>query len=130
MQRDVYSGRLKLNGEEHLETLRAAYNYALSLSNLKRFKEAKAQFHKMFPVARRVLGESQLTLQMRWSYAEALFRDAGATLDDCREAVNTLEDTAQSARRVLGGAHPDVEGIETSLKNSRAVLRAREMRQS
>ena len=28
MQRDVYSGRLKLNGEEHEETLRAANNYA------------------------------------------------------------------------------------------------------
>jgi hypothetical protein len=126
MQRDVYSGRLKLNGEEHLETLRAAYNYAVSLSNLKRFKEAKAQFHKMFPVARRVLGESQLTLQMRWNYAEALYQNAGATLDDLREAVATLEDTERTARRVLGGAHPDVLAIEKSLRNSRAALDTRE----
>ena len=30
----------------------------------------------------------------------------GATLDDLREAVTTLEDTERIARRVLGGAHP------------------------
>ena len=28
MERDVYRGRLKLNGEEHEMTLRAAFNYA------------------------------------------------------------------------------------------------------
>ena len=50
----------------------------------------------------------------------------GATLEDLREAVNTLEETAQTARRVLGGAHPTATGIETSLRNSRAMLRARE----
>ena len=33
-------------------------------------------------------------------------RDPGATLDDLREAVATLEETAPTARRVFGGAHP------------------------
>ena len=50
----------------------------------------------------------------------------GATLDDFREAVETLEDTARTARRVLGGAHPTVEGIESCLRNARALLRARD----
>ena len=31
LRRDVYSGRLKLNGEEHRKTLIAAYNYAITL---------------------------------------------------------------------------------------------------
>ena len=62
---------------------------------------------KTVPVARRVLGERHdLTLRMRWHYAMALYKDAGATLDDLREAVATLEDTERTARRVLGGAHP------------------------
>ena len=56
----------------------------------------------------------------------ALYRDNAATLDDLREAVTSLEDTARIARRVLGGAHPLVEGIEVSLQNSRAALCARE----
>ena len=51
---------------------------------------------------------------------------AGATLDDLREAVTTLEETERTMRRVLGGAHPLTTGIEGSLQNARAALRARE----
>ena len=60
------------------------------------------------------------------NYAVALYRDPSATLDDLREAVTTLEDTARIARRVLGGAHPVTEEIEGDLENARAELRARE----
>ena len=63
---------------------------------------------------------------MRWNYATALYMDDGATVDDLREAVTTLEDTARIARRVLGGAHPLVVDIERDLRGSRAALRARE----
>ena len=52
--------------------------------------------------------------------------DDGATLDDLREAVTTLEQTARVARRVLGGARPLVDTIERNLQNARAALRARE----
>ena len=52
--------------------------------------------------------------------------NTGATLDDLREAVVTLEDSERIARRVLGGAHPTTVGIESSLENSREALRARE----
>ena len=67
---------------------------------------------------------------MRWTYAGALRRDAGATLDDLREAVTTLEDTARIARRVLGGAHPTTVGIERDVQIARASLRARETQSS
>ena len=40
-----------------------------------------------------------------------LYEDDGATLDDLREAVTTLEDTERTARRVLGGAHPLTMGL-------------------
>ena len=56
----------------------------------------------------------------------ALYKDDGATLDDFREAVTTLEDTDRIARRVLGGAHPITGGIEDALREARAALRARE----
>ena len=52
--------------------------------------------------------------------------DPDATLDDLHEAVNTLEDTARIARRVLGGTHPLAAAIEHSLQKSRAALAARE----
>ena len=69
MERDVYSGRLKLLGEEHPDTLLAASNYASSLGQQRRFEECKALLRKVIPVARRVLGEDhKLTLDMMWAY--------------------------------------------------------------
>ena len=59
---------------------------------------------------------------MRWIYAEALYQDPAATLDDLRLAVNTLEGTERTARRVFGGAHPMTVDIGRALQNARAAL--------
>ena len=60
------------------------------------------------------------------AYAEALYKDDGATLDDLRESVTTLEDMERTARRVFGGTHPIVETIGRHLRIARAALRTRE----
>ena len=127
MRRDVHSGRLKLNGEEHPETLREATNYASTLVHLKRFEEAKAMLRKTVPVARRVLGDSnETTFKMRLIYGQSFYTDTSATLDDLREGVTTLEETERTACRVFGGAHPLVRQIQKNLQDARAALRARE----
>ena len=75
------------------------------------------------PVGRRVLGESHnVTLNLRWYYADVLYQDPAATPDDIREAVTTLEELAPTARRVLGGTNPVVVGIEHDLRVFRANL--------
>ena len=100
----------------------AANNYGHCLLQLKRLEEARLLLRNTMPVARRVLGENDdLTLRMRWMYAQSIYRDPGATLDDLREAVATLEDSERIARRVLGGAHPLTTGIEGALQNARAL---------
>ena len=48
--------------------------------------------------------------------------DTGATLDDLREAVATLEETERTARRVMGGAHPITESIVVGLRHARAKI--------
>ena len=127
MRRDVYSGKLKLYGEENERTLISANNLAVTLNDLKRFEEAKPLLRKTMPVARRVLGEgNDVTLKMRWTYARVLSEDPVATLDDLRESVETLAETERIARRVLGGTHPDVVEIEERLRDARDALRARE----
>ena len=94
---------------------------------LQRFGEAKLLLRKTLPVARRVRGDSHGdTLRMSWIYAEVLYQDPSATLDDLREAVTTLEDTAPTARRVLGIAHPITKGIEDALQKARAARDANE----
>ena len=78
-------------------------------------------------VSQRVLGESDTTtLTFKKRFAQTVYEDDSATLRDLREAVTTLVETARTARRVLGGAHPVTVGIGTSLRNARAVLRARD----
>ena len=63
---------------------------------------------------------------MRRNYAQSFYKDAGATLEDLREAVTTLQDAGRTARRVLGGANPTTVGIEENLRIARAELRAHE----
>ena len=36
--------------------------------------------------------------------------------------MSTLEETERTARRVLGGTHPDTESIEDKLQDARAAL--------
>jgi tetratricopeptide (TPR) repeat protein len=128
MYRGVYSGNLKIDGEEHASTLVAALNTAACLWNLQRLEEVRTLLRKTIPVARRVLGESnESTLRMRSIYGQALYSDEGATLDEHREAVTTLEETARIARQVFGGAHPVTEGIERPLRKAQAALRDREV---
>ena len=56
------------------------------------------------------------------SATASLFADGGATLDELREAVTTLEDVEPIARRVLGGAHPTALSIEATLRIVRGML--------
>ena len=127
LYRDVYSGELKLYGAEDRQTLISAYNYAIALIELQRFDQAKSLLRQSVRVARRVLGETvETTLKLRWIYAAALYEDPDAALDDLREAVMTLEETTQIARRVLGAAHPVTAEIEPYLRDARAALAARE----
>jgi hypothetical protein len=127
LEREVYSGYLKLYGENHERTIRAANNYAVTLMQLDRFEEARPLLRKMRPVARRVLGESHdITLLLRSNYAEGLFNADGATLEDLREATTTLEDIVRIARRVFGGSHPLTETTHGKLQGARAALRVRE----
>ena len=127
LRQGVYSGRLELNGEEDEETLIAAINCAASLGELERFGEAKSLLRKTMPLARRVLGDNNdFTLSMKETYAMALYRNTGATLDDISEAVTTFEEVERIARQMLGGSHPYTEGIAGDLREARAALRARE----
>ena len=127
LRRDLYSRTLILCGEEAVDTLMEANNYAASLILLDRFEEAKSLYRKTIPVAQRVLGQNhELVLGMRLSYAYVLYHGEGATVDDVREAVTTLGKTGETARRVLGGPHPLVAQIEGKLRDARAALRARE----
>ena len=117
-------GRGVRGRHEDESTLLAANNYAWNLEDLNRHKEAKALAHKSIPVARRSLGASHTTtIRLRWIYARSLYLNDGATRDDLREAVTTLEELERITRRVFGGAYPITVEIKDDLRDTRAVLR-------
>jgi hypothetical protein len=125
VRRDIYSGFVRVLGEEHRDTLSEAYNCALSLVNdrVRKFGEAKSLLRKMIPISKRVLGEgNENTLRMRMLHGRALCQDPAATLVDLREAVNALEDTERTARRALGDAHPCISTIGQCLQFARGAL--------
>ena len=127
LREDVYSGTLRLHGDEHRDSLMEANSYAYSLITLKRFAKAKTLLRKTLPVGRRILGDThEYTFRIRSLYAEALYKDDGATLDDLREAVATLVEIEPIARRVLGTENPVTLSIVDDLQVARAALRARE----
>ena len=70
--------------------------------------------------------QRSITLPPGEERAFLLYQYDGASLDDLREAMATLEETAPIARRVLGESHPVTMGIEGALRNVRAALRARD----
>ena len=70
------------------------------------------------------------SVKMLWTYAETLYRDDCATLEDLREAVTTLEEVERPTQRVFGISHPLVTAIEYHLRLARAALHARKTRVS
>ena len=125
IRRDIYSEWLRFFPKGNRETLRAATNYAACLNALQRFEQAKKLLREVIPVAQRLVGDTDgVTLTLRANYAEALYANDDATLDDLREAVTTLEDIERIARRVFGGAHPLVVQFEAALRLAREILRA------
>ena len=97
------------------------YFFGLRRTTGRRFCDASAAWR----AARWPHGTLRLH-RVRWCYARALYKDAGATLDDLREAVKTLEEIKRIAQRVFGGVHPITRGAEGDLRDARAELRARE----
>ena len=53
-------------------------------------------------------------------YATTLYLDEGATLDDLREAVTTLEETERTARRVMAASTQLTRRSSDALKCTRA----------
>jgi len=112
MRRDVYSGRVRLNGEEHQQTVIAANNFAASLvetQQLHNFEEAKMLLSKTIPAAQRVLGDDNYcTLVMKKMYAATL---GFAVLSELRGSRVVAEVVVQARRRAPArgsAAHPNV----------------------
>ena len=88
-----------------------------------RCAEAKSFLRKHLPAARRTLGADHDTvIQLRWSYACCLCKDADASRDDAAEAVSLLEELSQTTQRIYGTSHPLATDIRTTLGRAQEKL--------
>ena len=72
----------------------------------------------------------ELWIEIFGNHGPEQYQDDGATLDDVRAAVTTIEDTAGTARRVFGDTHPFTRWVEDEVRAARAALDAREAEES
>ena len=61
-----------------------------------------------------------------WTSPPRCDQDDGATLDDLREAVATLESVAPLWKRVFGPSHPETPLVQNALEDAREALAANE----
>ena len=123
-ERDIYSRRLKICGEDSHDALVETLNLALILRNTGNKPEAKELLRARIPVAERSLGrEDYVYFRLRWLYAVSLVDAASTTtLGDLVQAEALLDDTYTRFRRVMGDGHPDTPRIHKRLLEIRGVL--------
>ena len=126
LERTIYRQRITSRGKFNVRTIRAALNLSVSLTNLKRFEEARALAQKTIPAVRCALGpDHDLTLCIRRNSAETISMDPKSTLADLRQAETTLRDVCRRTRRVFGTSHPETVICETMMRRLNETLAER-----
>ena len=124
LERRLYRTHLKRDPRlSSPDTILAGSNLAGSLVKGKSYAEAKALLKTIIPTARRSLGDDQpLTLNLRGSWAQAIYMDERASNEERADAVATCEDCVRISRRVMGPTHPKHLCWVDELRRARAVL--------
>ena len=87
------------------------------------YSEARALCTEMLPKSRKLLGEEDdITLGLRYSYAQALVYKPAPSLEELRLAVAVLEKLERTALRVLGPSHPKIPAVRQTLGLARGKL--------
>ena len=74
---------------------------SVSLTDLKRYEEARSIQRKVIPAALRILGpEADTTLLLLRTNVRSVFSDPKATLADLRQAERSMRDVWQRTRRI------------------------------
>ena len=123
MRREIFADSSRLNAPDDDDTLISADHLSESLRDAKLFKEAKSLLRKYIPVARRTRENgNEILLDLRTSYAQAIYRDTNSSRSDVYEAVAILEDVVRTAQRVFGLQHPYVAAYREDSENAHMRL--------
>ena len=105
------------------DTILAGNNLAGSLVRGKLYAEARDLLKTIIPTARRSLGDDHpITLNLRGSWAQAIYMDSRASDEERVDAVATCEDCVRISLRVMGPTHPKHLNFQDDLRRARATL--------
>ena len=124
LNREIYAKNAELYGRNHGVTLITARNLASCLvDTLQQFDEARAFLRDRIPEAIRTLGtDDGITFRLQRMYAQSLYGNADASLEDVTAAIATLEDVDRRQTRTYGASHPQTESTRRRLAEARAKL--------
>ena len=124
IEREVYARRSALYGRDNESTLISAGNLASTLvDDLQQFDEARAFLRDRIPEAVRSLGKNhESTFRLQRMYAQCLFQNDGASLDDITTAIATLDDLDRRQTRTFGASHPQTSCTRCQLKRALLAL--------
>ena len=93
------------------------------VDDLQQFDEARAFLRDRIPEAIQFLGKDHdLAFKMQRIYAQCLYKNDGASLEDITAAVATLEDLDRRQTRIYGAAHPQTGSTRRRLAEAREKL--------
>ncbi len=128
--REVYTKATALYGISDERTAVALLNLSNFLDTHENNSEAISLLRHRVPVLKNALGaEHETYLKLCCTLGQALFREAGASPGQHREAaearaeaVAILEAASRTSRRVFGPSHPITVDIELVLTRARRIL--------
>ena len=117
-----YERYVSLLGPKHERSIMAGQNYGTMLLNVEKFAEARS-FLRQYASHIQGLGENHpVTIRARWSYANALQGDPGASMDDLLEAEATLASVLTAWARIMGLQHPETPHLRAALVQARTKV--------
>ena len=120
LYREVYATYMRLCGSSHKDTCIAAINVSATLRAMGNVAEAAKFTRKILPEVTRVFGaDSDVSLKLNATLAQALYLDEKAPPEHLREAVEILEPAIRISQRILGGQHPLTKALQGDLAEAR-----------
>ena len=116
IEREIYAKTRDMN---------TAINLSSSLMHLGKHSEARSFSAQRIKESKRKFGpDHNTTLMLQQIFAQAIYHDRDASLDDVTRAVDILESLLQKRRQVLGSAHRITADSQKDLDRARLVLAA------
>ena len=124
LMREVYAKAKASRGSSDDTTILCGSNLCGTLLRVDRFRDARHLALELIPAARRLESSSPYWLNLTGNLTSAAICDPCITTAELRQTIDIMDDAIQTARRLLGPAHPLTKRLEKDLEHLRELMEA------